>query len=96
MNLNKKVTFADTVFAQEVDDEIVILDTISEEYFGLDEMAAVIWQDLSKSGSLQKVHDEMIEVYEVDAVQLEKDICHFVQELVDTELIQDTRDALRD
>ncbi len=96
MILSNTISIPNTVFAQEVDDEIVILDTISEEYFGLDEMAAVIWQDLSKSGSLQKVHDEMIEVYEVDSVQLEKDICHFVQELVDTELIQDTRDALRD
>ena len=88
MTLDNNVTIADTVFAQEVDDEIVILDTVSEEYFGLDEMAAVIWQYLSESGSLQKVHDEMSEIYEVDAKQLEDDICRFVQELVDAGLVQ--------
>ena len=36
MDLNKKITFADTVFAQEVDGEMVLLDMNSENYFGLD------------------------------------------------------------
>ena len=88
MTLSDNITIADTVFAQEVDDEMVILDTVTEEYFGLDEMAAVIWQHLSESGSLQKVHDEMYEAYEVDALQLEKDICSFVQQLADAGLVQ--------
>ena len=87
MTLQDTITIPDTLFAQEVDEEMVILDTVSEEYFGLDEMAAVIWQHLSASGSLQKVHDEMSEVYEVDAKQLEQDICRFVQELVDAGLV---------
>jgi hypothetical protein len=88
MTLNNNIVIADSVFAQEVDDEIVILDTVSEEYFGLDEMAAVIWQHLSESGSLQKAHDAMSEVYDVDPQQLEKDICSFTQELVDAGLVQ--------
>lgn len=88
MTLKDNVTIADTVFAQEVDDEMVILDTVSEEYFGLDEMAAVIWQHLSESGSLQKVHDAMSEVYEVDAAQLEKDICSFVKQLAEAGLVE--------
>ncbi len=88
ITLDQKINIADTVFAQEVDNEMVLLDTESEEYFGLDETAAVIWQYLSESGSLQKVHDEMIEVYEVDTAQLEDDICRFVQELVDAGLVQ--------
>lgn len=88
MRLSDTITIADTVFAQEIDDEMVILDTISEEYFGLDEMAAVIWQHLSQSGSLQNVYDAMVEVYEVDAAALEKDICRFVQELADAGLVK--------
>ncbi len=90
------VTIADTVFIQQVDNEMVILDTVRKEYFGLDETVAVIWPHLSELGSLQKFHDEMNEMHDVNAVQFEKDICYVVPELVDTELIQDTRDALRD
>jgi len=88
MTLNDKVTIADTVFAQEVDSEMVILDTASEEYFGLDEMGVVIWQHLNETGSLQKVYDVMREVYEVDDEQLKADICRFVQELVDAKLVK--------
>ncbi len=88
MTLQDNITIADTVFAQEVDEEMVILDTVSEEYFGLDEMAAVIWQHLSETGSLQQTHDAMSEMYDVDAQQLEADICRFVQELVDAGLVQ--------
>ena len=88
ITLDQKINIADTVFAQEVDDEMVILDTVTEEYFGLDEMAAVIWQHLSESRSLQKVHDAMYEAYEVDSEQLEKDICRFVQQLADAGLVQ--------
>jgi len=44
MNLAQKVTFAETVFAQEVDGEMVLLDMESENYFGLDEVGTAIWQ----------------------------------------------------
>ena len=88
MTLNTNIMIADTVFAQEVDDEMVILDTASEEYFGLDATGAVIWQYLSKTGSLLQVYNTMREAYEVDDKKLEVDICRFVQELVDANLIQ--------
>ena len=88
MTLKDTITIPDTVFAQMVDDEMVIYDTVSETYFGLDEMGAVIWEHLNKEKTLQGVYDIMIEVYEVEALQLEQDICRFVQELVDAGLLK--------
>ena len=88
MTLNDTIFIADTVFAQEVDHEMVILDTESEEYFGLDETGAVIWQYLSENGALEQVFETMFEKYEVDVKQLEADICRFTQELVDAGLVQ--------
>ena len=88
MQLYNSIKIADTLFVQEVDNEMVILDTASQQYFGLDEMGVVIWKHLNESTSLQKVYNTMCEVYEVDTKQLEEDICRFVQELVDVDLIQ--------
>jgi hypothetical protein len=88
MTLHDNITIPETVFVQEIDGETVLLDTVNEESLGLDETAAVIWHYLSESGSLSKAHDEINKEYEVDAVQLERDICHFVQELVDAGLVQ--------
>ena len=88
MTLQDTITIPDTLFAQVVDEEMVILDTASQEYFGLDEIGAVIWQHLSEHGALQKTYEVMREVYEVDEEQLEADICYFVEELVDAGLVK--------
>jgi hypothetical protein len=88
MTLQETINIPDTLFAQVVDEEMVILDTSSQEYFGLDKIGAVIWQHLSVTCSLQKVYDIMREEYEVKDDQLEADICRFVQELVDADLVQ--------
>lgn len=88
ITLDQKINIADSVFSQEVDNEIVLLDTESEEYFGLDETAAVIWQHLADNESLRDVHASMLAIYDVEPEQLAKDITSFIQKLVDAGLVQ--------
>lgn len=88
MKLKQKINISDQVFAQEVDEEIVLLDMNSENYFGLDETGSAIWQQLSKTGSLQATYDALIEEYEIQPAQLEADIFAFVQTLVDAGLVE--------
>lgn len=88
MTLADKIECADTVFAQMVDDEMVLLDTASGEYFGLDGTGAVIWQHMGENKSLNAVHATMLDMYDVDAEQLENDIVTFVQKLLDAGLVE--------
>lgn len=88
MDLNQKITFADTVFAQEVDDEMVILDMESENYFGLDEVGTSIWQAMQEHGTLQEVFDALLEQYEVEPDVLEKDLSDFVEKLLESGLVE--------
>jgi ornithine carbamoyltransferase len=88
MNLNQKVTFAETVFAQEVDGEMVLLDMESENYFGLDEVGTAIWQAMQEYGNLQEVLIALLEQYDVEAEVLEHDLEAFVNKLVETGLIE--------
>ena len=88
MDLNKKVTFADTVFAQEVDGEMVLLDMNSENYFGLDEVGTAIWQAMQEKETLQKVLDVLLEQYEVESDVLEKDLADFINKLVESGLVE--------
>ena len=88
MNLNKKIIFADTVFAQEVDGEMVLLDMNSENYFGLDEVGTAIWQVMQEKETLQEVLDVLLEQYEVESDVLEKDLADFVNKLVESELVE--------
>ena len=88
MNLNQKVTFADTVFAQEVDGEMVLLDMQSENYFGLDEVGTVIWQAMQEQRCLKDILLVLMEQYDVKEDILEKDLLTFTHALVENGLIK--------
>lgn len=88
MNLNQKITFAETVFAQEVDGEMVLLDMESENYFGLDEVGTAIWQAMQEYGTLQEVLNALLEQYDVEAEVLENDLSSFVDKLLESGLIE--------
>ena len=88
MDLNKKVTFSDTVFAQEVDGEMVLLDMNSENYFGLDEVGTAIWQAMQEKESLKEVFEVLLEQYEVEEDILKKDLETFVGKLEESGLVK--------
>ena len=71
-----------------VDDEMVILNTESGEYFGLDEMGALMWQHFSQDDSIQETFDRISDIYEVESAQLQNDIFTFIQKLENAGLIQ--------
>ncbi|MDM5263032.1 PqqD family protein [Sulfurovum sp. XTW-4] len=90
MNLNQTVIFVETVFAQKVDGEMVLLDMESENYFGLDEVGTAIWQAMQEYGTLQEVFNAMLEQYDVEEEVLEKDLSDFVNKLLVSGLIEVT------
>ncbi len=88
MNLNQKIIFADTVFAQEVDGEMVLLDMNSENYFGLDEVGTAIWQTMQEKESLKEVLEVLLEQYDVESGVIEKDLLDFADRLVESGLVE--------
>ncbi len=86
MDFDQKIEFPDTVFAQEVDGEMVLLDMESENYFGLDAVASDIWQLLQEGKTLQECYDALLEMYDVSADQLQSDLESFVNKLVESKL----------
>ncbi len=88
MNLNQKIIFSDTVFAQEVDGEMVLLDMESENYFGLDEVGTAIWQAIQEDGLLQNVLETLLEQYDVEEEVLKKDLINFIEKLAESGLVE--------
>ena len=85
--LSSSVSISKEVLSQEVSGETVLLDLQSESYFGLDAVGTRIWQLLQEKGRLQQVFDTMLEEYEVDEKQLQKDLNELLEKLIDEELI---------
>jgi len=88
MDLKNRVIFADTVFAQEVDGEMVLLDMNSENYFGLDEVGTAIWHSIEKNGDLKLVLQDMLKSYDAKEETLKKDLISFVEKLKERGLIE--------
>ncbi|WP_345986759.1 PqqD family protein [Sulfurimonas sp. HSL-1656] len=86
MDYSKRIAVADTVFSQRVDDEIVLLDMESENYFGLDSVATDIWQLLQDGKTFQETVDALRNMYEVDQDVLKKDLETFVETLINKKL----------
>ena len=86
MDYSKRIAVADSVFSQMVDDEIVLLDMASENYFGLDSVATDIWQLLQDGKTLQETVDALRNMYEVDLDILKKDLETFVETLINKKL----------
>ncbi len=90
-----KPTLADAVspspevLFQEVGGEAVLLDLASESYFGLNDVGTRIWQLLQEDGSdLRRVHQRMLEEYDVEPARLEADLLQHLAELAAAGLVR--------
>jgi hypothetical protein len=81
MDLQTNVTLLESVFLQEVDDEIILLETKSEEYFSLNETGGIFYEVLKDEANLGKVVEELKDCFEVSQEQLQADLFAFVEAL---------------
>lgn len=86
INDNSQVVFADTVFAQEIEGEMVLLDMNTENYFGLDSVAGDIWKLLQEGKTLRETYEALLEMYDVDPDTLRNDLETFTKTLIDNKL----------
>ena len=88
MDLSSRVRLPETLLTQKVDDELVLLDTESENYYGLDGVGAEIWQLLRKGESLEEILTILLDRYEVEEARLRRDLLDFVSQLQERRLIE--------
>ena len=87
MTLDSKIKIPDTLFLQKVDDETILLDSHTNEYFSMNETASIIWEILTKKDDLKEVKKDILDIYNIDEGQVEKDILLFVEALAQKGLI---------
>lgn len=87
MTLDTKVIIPETLFLQKVDDEAILLDSNTNQYFSLNDAGSLIWEILEEKKDLNTVKDEIVEIYEIDEKIVENDILNFIQEVANKGLI---------
>jgi hypothetical protein len=85
--MTQTIDISSEVLTQEVGGETVILDLKSETYFGLDEVGTRIWQLLVEQEDMQTITATMMNEYDVEEDQVEKDIQNLLVKLDEAGLI---------
>jgi hypothetical protein len=89
MNLNqKRLKPAANVLVRDLEGELVLLNLVSESYFGLDEVGARMWTVLTESHSLAEALATLTAEYEVAASDLEADLRALISSLRDAGLAE--------
>jgi hypothetical protein len=82
------IKISSSVLFQELSGETVLLDLDSESYFGLDAIGTRIWQLLSEGQEVSTVVDALLQEYEVEREELERDVSELLERLSTAGLIE--------
>ena len=87
LTLPKTVKISDNVLFQQINNECVLLDMASEQYFGLDDVGARMWQILSENEETEKAVTLLLAEYDIDETTLRQDLLNLITELGNVKLI---------
>ena len=79
--LNELITWRD------VDDELIILELESGNYYSLNDIGRFIWLQLSADKSFAEIVSEITEEYEAGEDQARHDSYHFLKGLIEHKII---------
>jgi len=88
INKNQFFLLSKEVLSQEIDDETVLLDMKSENYFGLNYVGKRVLDIITTGANIDTIVQTLLEEFDVEENQLEKDINELIQQLLDTGLIE--------
>jgi len=78
---------ADFLFT-EVDDETVLMNIHDSGYIGLNDIATVIWKMLTSQKSLTSLVEDLVQLYEVEKEQCEKEVSIALKRMVRMKVLQ--------
>ena len=88
LTLDAALRIPDNVLFTTVDDDAVLLNTRTNQYFALDEVGARAWNLLTEGKSLRAAYEILLDEYEVDPIPLERDLLDLVGHLAENGLVE--------
>jgi hypothetical protein len=83
-----KITIPETVLSTDLQNEGVLLNLETGEYFGLDAVGLDMWKTLTTSGTVATAQAALLEQYDVTEDVLAHDLTEFIATLAERGLLQ--------
>ena len=88
LTLDATVKIPESVLSTLLEQDAVLLDIRSNQYFALDEVGRRLWGLLSEGNSIRDIYQTLLDEYEVDAKQLEQDMLELLNNLMENGLVE--------
>ena len=88
LGAESRVVLGPAVYARAFGAEMVVLEFGRGEYFGLDEVGAVVWRGLEAGQSLGAIAEEIAGVFDTGREQALEDVVELVADLVKNDLVR--------
>ena len=87
ITLDQTITVSPDVLSQEVNNEIVLLDLNNEQYLGLNDVGARVWQLLEEGLDLEQIYKKLLEEYDVDKDLLKSDLTDLISNMTEAGIV---------
>ena len=87
ISMKSKVIRSNDPIAEPVDDELVMADIDRGKYYGLNDIATAIWQNLENKITVEDLCRRLCESYEVTPDQCSAEVLAFLKELETKNLV---------
>ena len=87
INLNSVITKNAAIISSKMDDEVVMMSIEKGNYYGLNPVAAEIWEMLTEPLSVKTICDRLMEDFDVDREQCFAEVVAYLTKLDSEELI---------
>lgn len=87
MNINTKIKKTNKALASAIDDEVVMFDADAGKYYGLNSVAAAVWNQLEEPKTVNEICDQLIKKFDIEKEQCVSEVLGFLPDLKEKGLI---------
>ncbi len=88
MEITTKIKKTNKALSSEIDDEIVMFDADAGKYYGLNGVAAAVWNQIDKPKSVDEICDQLTTEFDVERQTCIDEVLSFLPELQKKGLIE--------
>jgi hypothetical protein len=88
LTLNSRFQIPEHVLFTTVEQDAILLNTSTNQYFALEEVGTRLWELLSQGSGLREAHQVLLDEYEVTSAGLEQDLLELLGHLVENNLVE--------
>jgi len=88
INLKTTVKRVEDMVCADLNDMTVMMSIENGNYYGLDDIATVIWNIIEEPLKVGDLIDKLVQEFEISAEECEKDVISFLNELEEQNLLE--------